>query len=71
MDWLHRSMTEKMVMNWVTYILCLLFVCLMSVQMFFVCRNHFPQFISFSIGSFKREKRVSINFLSNMKADSC
>jgi hypothetical protein len=35
---------DKMVMNFVSYKLCKLFVCLMRFQMFFVCIYHFPQF---------------------------
>jgi hypothetical protein len=33
--------------------LCELFVCLMCFQMYFVCKNHFPQFIPFLLGPFK------------------
>jgi hypothetical protein len=33
--------------------LCELFVCLMCFQMYFVCKNHFPQFTPFLLGPFK------------------
>jgi hypothetical protein len=45
-----------MVMNFVSYKLCILFVCLMCFQMFFVCIYHFPQFTSFLLGPFKSVK---------------
>jgi hypothetical protein len=45
-----------MAVNFVSYKLCKLFVCVMSFQMFFVCINHFPQFTSFLLDLFKRVK---------------
>jgi hypothetical protein len=42
-----------MVMNFVTYKLGKLFVCLMCFQMFFVCINHCPQFTPLLLGPFQ------------------
>jgi hypothetical protein len=41
-----------MVMNFVSYKLCKLFVWLLSFQMSFVCKNHFPQFTPSLLGPF-------------------
>jgi hypothetical protein len=45
-----------MLLNFVSYKLCKLFVCLMCVQMFFVCISHFSQFTLFLLGPFKSVK---------------
>jgi hypothetical protein len=39
-----------MVMNFVSYKLCKLFVCLMCFQVFFVCINHFRNLHHFLLG---------------------
>jgi hypothetical protein len=45
-----------MVMNFISYKLCELSVCLMCFQMFFACINDFLQFIPFLLGLFKSVK---------------
>jgi hypothetical protein len=44
---------DKMVMNFVSYKSCKLFVCF---QILFVCINHFPQFTPILLGLFKSVK---------------
>jgi hypothetical protein len=48
-----------MVMNFVSYKLCKLFVCLMRFQMFFVCIYNFPQFTPLLLRPWKAQKRGS------------
>jgi hypothetical protein len=45
-----------MVMNFISYKLCKLFVRLMRFQKLFVCINHFPQFTPFLLDLFKSVK---------------
>jgi uncharacterized membrane protein YesL len=47
-----------MAVNFVSYKLRKLFVCVMCFQMFFVCINHFPQFTSFLLDLFKSVKEA-------------
>jgi hypothetical protein len=47
---------DKMVVNFISYKVCKLFVCLMCFQMFFVCINHFVQFTPFLLDPFKSIK---------------
>jgi hypothetical protein len=49
-----------MEMNFVSYKLCKLFVCLVYFQIFFMCINHFLQFTPFLLGPLKIEKESSI-----------
>jgi hypothetical protein len=57
-----------MVIKFASYKLCKLFGCLMCLQMFFVCINHFPQFTfshNYTIFTWPIQecKRVALQYL--------